>query len=420
MGQDSFLDRCPRWLLIAVCVVGVILVGWLMVRVAFPKGVEPAQEAAAGNVVIDFPDGESADPEKNRLDALGSPDRRSSVSDYWSRLEGAAPEGEEGGTAAAGTGSGTGSGQDATYRYEDRYTSLERRAISEGVMSQAQVEARYRQEEEEARESERRRREDEERIARERRRREQEVLSLYGRNASAGSSGAGQAAPAAPAAAPASEPAARAQDEPRRLDMASAGMTLAGDGIISSLDADMPSAGVSGAGAGRTVVPCRVTFLKDERVVSGQRVIMRLMQDLTLSSGTVIPANTHVSGTCTIGDRLSIRISTVTYSNRIHYVAIDAYDADGTEGIYCPVIVDSKAQKAGKNVGREVGSVLSDIVGGVASTANQYLGTVARRGMSEITQSVGSDGTVEVNVSTGYVFYICENLEEDRRGAGMK
>ena len=158
--------------------------------------------------------------------------------------------------------------------------------------------------------------------------------------------------------------------------------------------------------------PVKATFLKDEKLVSGNRVIMRLMQDMTLADGTIIPENTHITGTCNIGRRMKINVTVLNYGGRMFPVDISVYDNDGTEGIYCPLVQESnnmkrKAKKVAEGVVSSAGTVAGTLV-----TGNPILGGMATRGIMTATSSIGDDGTVSVKVSSGYEFYVYENVKD--------
>ena len=129
---------------------------------------------------------------------------------------------------------------------------------------------------------------------------------------------------------------------------------------------------------------------------------------------TLIPANTHVKGICNIGDRLKISVTTINYGGKIYYTNLDIYDNDGTEGIYCPVIVNSRRDKSGKRIGKtalqEAASIASS-----ALSSNPYLGRIAGQGIREITQSIDMNGNISVSVTSGYEFFVFENMEKNEK-----
>lgn len=203
--------------------------------------------------------------------------------------------------------------------------------------------------------------------------------------------------------------------EPRRINVntgesALASTTFQSDGLISSLETDI-DVGENGV---TKVVPARATFLKSEKIGNGQRVIMRLMQDLRLSDGTVIPANTHITGICDIGDRLNISVKTIQYNGRVYYTDMCIYDNDGIEGIYCPVVQKKKGKRAAKEMSR---NVATGVAGTAASlfTGNALMGRTVSDGIRELSRVSLDDGSVVINVFSGYEFYIFENLEDFKK-----
>lgn len=83
--------------------------------------------------------------------------------------------------------------------------------------------------------------------------------------------------------------------------------------LISSLDDDAFDEPMVSAGEDR---PVRCIFVRDEKIKNGQRVTIRLLEDLTID-GILVPANSHLSATCTIGDRLSMRITSIEKKGHI-------------------------------------------------------------------------------------------------------
>ena len=88
--------------------------------------------------------------------------------------------------------------------------------------------------------------------------------------------------------------------------------------------------------------PFRCMFVLDQKLTSGQRVTLRLLEDYN-QDGVRIPANTHLAAICKIGDRLELQVRSLEMNGRIIPLALDAYDTDGLQGIYCP------ETSAGKN-----------------------------------------------------------------------
>lgn len=209
-----------------------------------------------------------------------------------------------------------------------------------------------------------------------------------------------------------------AKEEVRTIDLSSSPSSLPsesfdGDGIITSLVGAEDGDVVHYAGAVNSK-PVKATFLKNETLTDGQRVIIRLMQDMTLSNGTTIPANTHITGTANFSSRLRINVTMLHYNGRMFPTDISVYDNDGTEGIYCPTVADGeKKKRTGKRVANDAAQVLGTVAGTLL-TGNPFLGRVATSGLQAATSSVAEDGTVTVRVTSGYEFYVFENKKDNK------
>ena len=68
-------------------------------------------------------------------------------------------------------------------------------------------------------------------------------------------------------------------------------------------------------------------FVRDQKLVNGQRVTLRLLEDLTVD-GVSIPANTHLSAICKISDRLELSVRSLELGGRIVPLFLEAYDGD--------------------------------------------------------------------------------------------
>lgn len=409
MGLIDNMQKMPKWAVVSIGVVLIAVIGWGMYAFAF-GGKEDSREASAGqgNSVSVFPDGVEDTKEQSKLEVLDHAAKRGSANDYWNSLAGETPE--DGGLAstpreeAAPRNGGKGK-QGGEHLDPNVYSELEIYYITRGIRTKEEVDRKHAELKEMQEEAERRRREDErsavdqDSIYFARMERAYQLAQKYSQEPDK-----------------AAEPELPAEPEPRRIDVeqkAIPSTTLVDDGIITSLESGSMSGGINKVDGQVIVTPVKATFLKSETVVGGQRVIMRLMQDLRLSDGTLIPSNTHVSGICSIGSRLEIKISTVNYGGRIYYTDIDVYDNDGTQGIYCPVIVDGKS---GKKVGKQVAQIATQVAGTVASMSSPYAGMLARTGTGDLMSlTIDSQGNKSVKVSAGYEFYMFENVEKDSK-----
>ena len=177
-------------------------------------------------------------------------------------------------------------------------------------------------------------------------------------------------------------------------------------GAISSLDEDV--SGDLGNGfstldgtdrwvSGESGKPYRCMFTRDEKVRSGQRVTVRLMEDLIIG-GVHVPKNTHLQGLCNISDRMELTFTSLDMGGRIISFSFLAYDTDGGKGIYCSDI--SKASQEVTNQGLST----------ITSTLNSRLGRAARDAAAVGASIARSkSGEVTVSVPAGYTFYIVED-----------
>ena len=143
----------------------------------------------------------------------------------------------------------------------------------------------------------------------------------------------------------------------------------------------------------------RCMFTRDEKVRSGQRVTVRLLEDLVVG-GVHIPRNTHLQGVASIADRLEVRISSLDVGGRILSLRVDAFDTDGGKGIYC-----SDLSAAAKGATEQALSTVS-------STLHTRLGRVARDAATVGASIVrNKSGEATVSVPAGYTFYIIETAQ---------
>lgn len=184
-----------------------------------------------------------------------------------------------------------------------------------------------------------------------------------------------------------------APELPKSIDLSAVGSA---DGIVSSLDDDFEDAAVQYEGAKR---PFRCMFVKDQKLKSGQRVTLRLLEDYN-ADGIRIPANTHLAAICKVGDRLELQVRSLEMNGRIIPLALDAYDTDGLQGIYCPETSASKgAKQAGNDAISTAGTTFGGLVGDLASTVIRTGASIAR----------SASGEVSVSVVSGYEFYLVKS-----------
>ena len=143
----------------------------------------------------------------------------------------------------------------------------------------------------------------------------------------------------------------------------------------------------------------RCMFMRSEKIHSGQRISVRLLEDMVVG-GTLIPQNTHLQASVTISGRVDIHITSIDIGGRILPLSLDAFDTDGSKGIYC-----SDLSEAGQKVRQQVistgSSLLSSRLGRIAGDAAQVGLAIAR----------SKSGEVTVQIPAGYTFYVIENTE---------
>jgi len=104
---------------------------------------------------------------------------------------------------------------------------------------------------------------------------------------------------------------------------------------------------------------------------------------------------------CTINKRLEMEIANIEMQGRILALGYEAFDMDGTKGIYCPDTGNSG--RTVKNKGTSLaGTALSSRVGRLASD-------VVTTGVSLIESATGER---TVSVPAGYTFFIVKKKQQ--------
>ncbi len=355
-------DSKKKWILFAALAVIVIgLVAVLIVTVFKPAGPAAPSENSVSAVI---PDGEAS-----RMEDSKSKVYRGSTESYFAELDAADAAGDDisllssdGATSvpAAAPAAASSAPEDAVSRVfsptpQPAAPSAPARRYSGGGASRPMTE--------------------DERLDYDRRRAEMVRDVLVG-GADASSSEAAEAAPEA---------------RPEPIDLSSVG---ASNGIISSLE-DSPS----DASVGYSVRPFKCMFVRDQKLTSGQRVTVRLLEDY-VEGNVRIPANTHLAAICKIGDRLELQIRSLEMNGRIVPLALDAYDTDGLPGIYCP---ETSSVKNTREVSRDAltagTTAFGGLVGDIANTVIRTGASIARN----------ASGELSVSVVSGYEFYLVKS-----------
>lgn len=206
-----------------------------------------------------------------------------------------------------------------------------------------------------------------------------------------------------------STPPAKAQEQPKEEPVPEspapeAKPLVKRSGAVSSLDdasSDIGS-GFSTLDGADTYIsqdegkPYSCMFTRDEKVKSGQRITLRLLEDLVIS-GVHIPRNTHLQGVCTISERMEINVTSLDMGGRILKFHFEAFDTDGGKGIYCSDLSKTAKEAADQSINT------------VTSSLNGRLGRVARDAATLGASIIRSKtGEVSVSIPAGYTFYLVE------------
>ena len=168
-------------------------------------------------------------------------------------------------------------------------------------------------------------------------------------------------------------------------------------GIITSLDDDVDDPLVRYLSSAK--VPFRCMFVRDQKVVDGQRVTVRLLEDYS-ADGVFVPANTHLAAVCKVSDRLELIVRSVEINGRILPLQLVAYDTDGMAGIYCPETSASRnSRRASSDAISAANSTFGGLVGDLANTVLRTGATIAK----------SASGELSVKVVSGYEFYLVKS-----------
>ena len=186
-------------------------------------------------------------------------------------------------------------------------------------------------------------------------------------------------------------------DKPRTEVLTMNGSVSGNDGIITSLDDDFDVPSVRYSSSAK--VPFRCMFVRDQKVVDGQRVTVRLLEDYS-ADGVSVPANTHLAAVCKVSDRLELSVRSVEINGRILPLQLVAYDTDGMAGIYCPETSASRnSRRASSDAISAANSTFGGLVGDLANTVLRTGATIAK----------SASGELSVKVVSGYEFYLVKS-----------
>lgn len=186
-------------------------------------------------------------------------------------------------------------------------------------------------------------------------------------------------------------------DKPRLEVLSRNDLSSVNDGIITSLDDDFDDSSVRYSSSAK--VPFRCMFVRDQKVVDGQRVTVRLLEDYS-ADGVFVPANTHLAAVCKVSDRLELSVRSVEMNGRILPLQLVAYDTDGMAGIYSPETSASRnSRRASSDAISAANSTFGGLVGDLANTVLRTGATIAK----------SATGELSVKVVAGYEFYLVKS-----------
>ena len=186
-------------------------------------------------------------------------------------------------------------------------------------------------------------------------------------------------------------------DKPRPEMLSRNDIATGNDGIITSLDDDFNDPSVRYSSSAK--VPFRCMFVRDQKVVDGQRVTVRLLEDYS-ADGVFVPANTHLAAVCKVSDRLELSVRSVEINGRILPLQLVAYDTDGLVGIYCPETSASRnSRRASSDAISAANSTFGGLVGDLANTVLRTGATIAK----------SASGELSVKIVSGYEFYLVKS-----------
>jgi len=350
-------------MLIAAALVLAVLVIWGQAKKA------PGQEEEPGNVYVDVPDGDVPELSSSKSTAYMTSSASNNIEDYWNDCEDEYASLHEDEQGETGISQGSSSTSQATAQ------DLFGKDVGTVSKQSAGGSNPYR---ESARDRE----------ARHQKRRE-EAIELADRMSGKDKEGSS---------------AESAHEEPRSTIILPSNEVRRSD-VISSLDNEWSDGGVSSLDENRETVtsddthPFKCMFVREEKIKNGQRVSVRLLEDIVVG-GILIPKNSHLMASCSISSRLDLEIANVEMQGRILVLGYEAYDTDGTRGIYCPDV--GTTGKTVRSKGTSLaGTALTSRVGRLASD-------VVSTGVSLIESATGER---TVTVPAGYTFFIVKKKQ---------
>jgi conjugative transposon TraM protein len=147
----------------------------------------------------------------------------------------------------------------------------------------------------------------------------------------------------------------------------------------------------------------RAVIHDDCTITSGmdEKKSVRLRTDEAMNvGGVIIPRNTVIAGTASIGQRLEIIITSVEYEGKIFETAISVYDMDGQRGINVP---GSTEINAAKEIAANAGSGMGSSFNITSSAGQQIASDLSRSAIQGTSQYIsGKMRQVKIHLKAGY------------------
>ena len=178
--------------------------------------------------------------------------------------------------------------------------------------------------------------------------------------------------------------------------------TVSKRGVVSSLGGTVSDREIDDSD--NHLIKCM--FIRDQKIKNGERVTVRILEDIIID-GNFIPANSHLTATCSIGGRLELSVSSVAVNGKVLYTNLVGYDNDGLEGLYCPntqTDIERNALSSGR-------SVASTGTSAVTRRASSVVGVAIQSGVNAVTGSAGNS-QASVFVPSGYKFYLLKSKKQ--------
>lgn len=385
-------DKRKKTVIVLAVILGLSLfLLFLVWMITSSNGQKEAASADSGNVISEVPDGEGTERVSSKETIYKSQRENSSaIEDYWAALEGRAVEEESvddvfSDNTPSDKNAGQGAPSTQSYTTEGLLNSLG------GSSSSGKSEAQLRYEDRVRRQAEAQAKADAEA--------ERLRAELLARQGGVTVPGAAPEAAVPPASAP-------EEEDPDTITLER--VQVRRTGSVSTLDDGFVSsslAGISSLEAADDIYsaeeqyPFKCMFTRDEKIKTGDRVSVRLLEDMVID-GQLVPKNTHLQATCSIGKRLDLNVSSLDIGGKLISFDYDAYDNDGAKGLYFPDTGNSVGDQARNLASEAVMSRASSGAGRVAQDVIQ-LGRVVVNGK-------GKD--MSVSVPAGYQFYLVKKV----------